>query len=170
MKFSVILIAVILMTVSCVTQRRCNAKFPILHDTLRITILHDTIIFRDRLVPIHFSGDTVNALAPAPCPQIPNFIPDTARAETALASAKAWLQFPNVYLQLIQKDTTIITRLEKAEQETIHWKSEYEQVKQTREVKYIPTIYKICLWSWIGVFILALLYIIIRLLKPIKLI
>ena len=151
-----IVILIILLT-GCVTQKRCLTKFPPVNDTIRIVILKDSIIYRDTTIFIHLPGQTTIDSVVIPCPAPPpEFIPDTAKAETSLAFARAWFAYPNIQLRLVQTDTTIVARLDSAIMESYFWHNEYEQIKQTIIVKKIPLIYKIAFWTWIGVLVLIL--------------
>ena len=105
-----------------------------------------------------------SVLIPCPEPADP-FIPDTARAETSLAIATAWWDYPAIRLRLVQKDTTIERRLRDAIREKIHWQSEYEKITQVQVIKEVPGIYKIAIGGWIGVIIIILLLVAVKIFK-----
>ena len=146
---------------SCVTQKKCNEKFPPSKDTIHIVTVRDSIVFKDTTIYVEIPGETDIDTITIPCPPPPpSYIPKKAHAETSLAYADAWWEYPRIRLELVQKDTTIERRLENAQKEAYHWKSEYEKITVTPQpVKYIPGIYKIALWLWIGVIIAILGYI-----------
>jgi len=164
MSRSLILILLICFTgFSCVTQRRCLEKFPLSNDTIRIIEIRDTIILRDTTIFIHLPGESRTDSVLIPCPPPPGpYIPDTARAETSLAAAAAWWDYPSIKLRLIQKDTTIEARLKDAIREISHWRNEYEKILQVRTLKKIPGIYKAALFGWIGVIVIIIMLIIIK--------
>jgi hypothetical protein len=155
-KGSIIVFLVLLILSSCVTQKRCYLKFPPTVDTIKITIIRDSIIYRDTTIFIKLPGELRVDSIKIPCPEVPGYIPKKVFAETSLAKASAWWQFPNIRLELIQKDTTIERRLDNAIKEAWHWQEEYMKVtEKPQAIKYIPDIYRIALWLWAGV-ILAL--------------
>lgn len=131
-------------------------KFPHYLDTLKIITVKDTTIYRDTTIFIPIHGETVIDSIIIPCPPVPGYIPDTVKAETTYAKAFAWWQYPTIKLLLIQKDTTIETTLKNALKDVLHWKSEYERVTNTVIKKAdIPKVYKIALWSLIGLVIVT---------------
>ena len=158
-----IAILIILLT-GCVTQKKCLTKFPPVNDTIRIVILKDSIIYKDTIIFIYLPGQTTINSVVIPCPPPPpEFIPDTAKAETSLAFARAWWQYPNIQLRLVQKDTTIEARLESAIMESYFWRNEYEQIKQSIIVKKIPLIYKVAFWFVLGQIFLFVFIIVYKL-------
>ena len=150
---------------SCVTSSKCQRKFPIASDTIKIINTRDSIIYKDTTIYIHLPGEVVHDSVQIPCPDPgPAYIPKKVYAETSLARAEAWWSFPNIKLTLVQKDTTIVQRLDKAIKEAYYWQSEYNKITVKPEpVKYIPGIYKAAFWAWIGVIVAGLGYILIRL-------
>lgn len=61
-------ISLVLIWASCVTQKKCNAKFPPssntqVHDSI---VIKDSIVYRDRIVPFKIAGDTVWQDKPIP--------------------------------------------------------------------------------------------------------
>ena len=134
---------------SCVTYKRCQSKYPSARDTIRITTVRDSIVYRDTTIFIKIPGESVHDSVPIPCPEVPGYIPKRVYAETSLAKASAWWSFPNIKLELIQKDTTIERRLDNAIKEAFHWKSEFEKITVIPEPeKYIPKIVKV--FAWVG--------------------
>jgi len=99
-----------------------------------------------------------------PCPDPgPAYIPKRVTAETSLARAEAWWQYPNIQLRLVQKDTTIETRLRGAIIERNHYKSLYEKLSIVPEpVKVIPKIYKVSLWLCIGAVVVFAIWLFIK--------
>jgi hypothetical protein len=143
---------------SCLTQKRCFDKFHIVADTVRIVTVRDSIVYRDTTITVVLPGKTVYDTVRIPCPPPPpEFIPDTAKAETTLSRAEAWFSYPFIKLRLIQKDTTITFRLDSALRNAYYWKSEYEKIVNIVPVKKpIPSIYKIGLWLWILVIVVKI--------------
>lgn len=152
-------LAVLSLLMSCVTQRRCNTKFPPSVDSVYKYVVRDSIIIKDTTIYIHLPGEVVHDSIQIPCPDPgTTYIIKKVFAETSLARAEAWFQFPNIKLILVQKDTTIIKRLDNAIKEAYYWKTEYEKITVKPEpVKYIPKIYKhalsICIFIFAGAFI-----------------
>jgi len=161
------LILVMLVVTSCATQRRCSKKFPPRSDTIKIVRVRDSIIYRDTTVFIRLPGEKVTDSVTIPCPEIVNYIADTAKAETSLAKARAWWQYPKVRLELIQKDTTIERRLANAIKEAYHYRSEYEKITKIPDpVKYIPKIYQYSMMFSVVIILTVILWIVSKFVKP----
>ena len=84
-----------------------------------------------------------------------------------------WWQYPNIKLLLVQKDSTIETRLKGAIIEMNHYKSLYEKMTIRPEpVKFIPKFYKYCTMAfWIivvGFFIWVFIKYKVKILSLIK--
>jgi len=150
---------------SCVTSSKCRRKFPTQSDTIKIVHTKDSIIIKDTTIYIHLPGEVVHDSIEIPCPDPgPAYIPKKVYAETSLAKASAWFQWPNIKLELIQKDTLIVKKLENAIKEMYHYKNLYTNVTNTLQpVKYVPGIYKIALWLWAGVILAVAGYVAVRL-------
>jgi len=139
----------------CATERRCNIKFPPQRDTIKIITIRDSIIYKDTTIFIKLPGEVRIDSVFIPCPPPPpQYIPDTARAETSLSLAKAWWSYPVIKLKLTQKDTTIMWKLDNAIKEAYHWRMEYQKIKEVKEIKYVPKIYKQALSICIFLFII----------------
>ena len=158
-------ILMMLALTSCVTQKKCNSKFPPSKDTIIIETVRDSIVYKDTTIYIKLPGERVVDSFPIPCPPPPpDYIPRRVFAETSLAKASAWWSYPVIKLELIQKDTTIEKRLDNAVKEAYEWRTKYEKITITPQpVKYIPGIYKAALWLWIGVILAVAGYVAFRL-------
>ncbi len=143
----------------CVTQRRCYTRFPPKTDTIRIETIRDSIVIKDKIIEVEIPGELRVDSIIIPCPPPPDtYIPDTARAETEYARAKAWFDYPNINLKLEQKVSILQIKLDSAIKESYHWKTEYEKIIVIPEPeKYIPKIYKHALN--ICIFIFAIIFI-----------
>ena len=152
-----------LFAASC-SQKWCNTRYPVQSDTIRIETIKDSIILRDTTIYIKLPGETVTNTVEIPCPPPPaSYVPKRVTAETTLAKASAWWEYPVIKLELIQKDTTITQRLDNAIREAYHWKTLYEKIHiKPDPVKFIPSIYKIALWLWVGVILAGVGYILLR--------
>jgi hypothetical protein len=140
-----LILGLLLLTgMSCVTQKKCNAKFPPTTTTETIETVRDSIVYKDKLVPYYIPGETVHDSVPVPCPPPPpGFVPDTARAETEFARAKAWFSNSSIKLKLEQKATTLQLRLDSAVKEMYRWKTKYTNITTIPQpVKYIPQRFK----------------------------
>ena len=166
MKSKLLLFGLILavLSVSC-SKRWCNSHYAPSIDSVYKYVTKDSIVIKDTTIYLYLPGEIVHDSVKIPCPDPgPAYIPKRVTAETSLAKASAWFQFPNIKLELIQKDTTIIQRLDDAIKEAYYWKSEYQKITVKPEsVKFIPTIYKVALWLWIGVLLALAGYVALRL-------
>lgn len=99
--FFKLLLGIILISItSCVTQKACMAKFPIVeqHDTL--------IVYRDTIIQVPVSGtDTVYKYGT---------IRDTVYASAGTAHASTFVVRDTLRLNVWQSDTTILFRLDSA--------------------------------------------------------
>ena len=166
-------IAIILLTFtiinssSCVTQKRCLSKYPAKTDSVEVVFYRDSIVYRDTGSVVHIPGKIVTDSIIIPCPPPPpEFIPDTARAETKFAIARAWFDYPNIKLLLTQKDTLLTFRFDSLIREAYYWKDKYLTVTSTVTVKNVPVIYKVALWSWVLVISLIVLLILLNRILP----
>lgn len=168
MKIAGIILTLILIS-SCITQKRCLTKYPPIADTVKITQARDSIILRDTTIYIKIPGESLTDSIMIPCPEIINYIAETAFAETPLAKAWAWWQYPEVRLKLIQKDTTIETRLEEAIREAYHWKSEYNKITKVPDpVRYIPKLYQYSMMFSAVIILSVILWIASKFIKIVK--
>ena len=156
---------------SCVTQKRCLRRYPPATESSRIEKTRDSLVYRDTTVYVTLPGKRVVDSIDVPCPVVhpPAPLkggiaskPDTAFAETELASAKAWYSRQRVHLELVQKDTTLQLQLDNALKESYHWQSEYEKAKIVQQVKYIPGVYRVAFWLWIFVIFGITLFLVLK--------
>jgi hypothetical protein len=153
-----VIILAILLTQSCVTQKKCSQRFPARNDTIRIEHTRDSIIYKDTVITLEIPGEIRINSVEIPCPEVPGYIPKKVYAETSYAKASAWWDYPSIKLKLEQKDTTLQIRLDNAIKEMYYWKSLYEKLHITpAPVEVIPKIYKqamsICIFIFAVVFL-----------------
>jgi hypothetical protein len=163
-KNAILIAFIAILFAGCVTQRRCNLRFPPSTETVTLITEHDSIVYKDTTIFVKLPGEYRIDSVTIPCPPPPaSYKPRRVYAETSLAKASAWWDYPVIKLELTQKDTTIEKRLEDANKEVYRWKNEYNKiVKVPPPVKYIPGIYKSALWGWILVIISAIIYVVIK--------
>ena len=113
MKRTLIYTLILLLATSCAVCRNCRNAAPNSTHHKDSVIIKETIIYRDTLIPVIVKDTTVqDRTAPT----------DTARAETDLAKAKAWLESDSLRLTITNKPDPIppvkATIPEKARTET----------------------------------------------------
>jgi hypothetical protein len=151
----------------CVTQKKCLSKFPPVStsDTIVIESLRDTIIYRDSLIVFKIPGDTIIDTLEIHISGEPVHS-DTLILDTEYARAEAFYKTPSIHLFLIQKDIYFEQRLDSVIRLETFWKEKYTTITNTDQIivkeKYIPAIYKVALWMWIGIIIGAVLILIVR--------
>ena len=150
------------------TKNRCLRLYPPISsvDTVVFETVRDSIVMKGTTIYVKLPGETL--IDSILIPQKPGIIhSDTLVLETAFARAEAFYMTPRIHLNLIQKDTTLQIQLENALRESYQWKAKYTEIlnKEVVQVKYIPTIYKIALWGWVGCLLLFIMTIVLRLLK-----
>lgn len=154
----ILLLLIALLSVSCVTQKACDRKFP----PQNIVITKDSIVTRDSIVlknievPVYIKGDTVSKSDTVFITTKPNSKP--VFVETSFAKATAQVINGKLTLELTQKDT--LFKVEALAKESYYWKEKYKEASSQKVVreKYVPLLYKIL--SFIG--LIALIFIIIR--------
>jgi len=140
-----ILLAIIMVITGCVTENKCNRKFP----PQTIVIRKDSIIrttntvYRDTLVYIYIKGET-------------KYSTDTVWVENGIAYSKkdhlvtsfadswAWVENGRLYHELIQKDTLIGQEVKDAVRLTWERAERYynKSEVQVKTERYIPK------WAW----------------------
>ena len=165
MKAKIVLLAILMLFLTSCSKRWCYTRYPISVDSIYKYVTKDSIVIKDTTIYIHLPGEVVHDSIQIPCPDPGSaYIPKKVFAETSLARAEAWWQYPNIKLLLIQKDSTIEARLAGALKEAYYWKSEYNKITVKPEpVKFIPTLYKVALWLWAGVVIAVAGYVALKL-------
>ena len=98
MRRMIIFMAFGLMFSGCATCRNCRNMALNSTDRRDSIIIKETIVYRDSLIPIPVK-DSTTAVQTVPA--------DTARAETDLAKAKAWLESDSLKLTITNKPSTI---------------------------------------------------------------
>ena len=166
MKSKLLLFGLILAVLSASCSRKwCQSRYPVSVDSIYKYVTKDSIVIKDTTIYIHLPGEVVHDSIEIPCPDPgPAYVPKKVFAETSLAKASAWFDHPFIRLELIQKDTTIVQRLDDAIKEAYYWKSEYQKITVKPEpVKFVPAIYKIALWLWAGVLVAVAGYVALKL-------
>ena len=98
MKKVFICIFILIVATSCSVCRNCRNAAPNSTYQKDSVIIKETIIYRDTLIPVIVKDTTVqDRTAPT----------DTARAETDLAKAKAWLESDSLRLTITNKPDAI---------------------------------------------------------------
>ena len=165
----VTIVLISLMSYSCMTQKQWARRFPPSIDTVRITTSRDSIVIKDSLISFFIEGETKIDSIIIPCPPPPvTYKADTAKVETKLANAKAWLnKSGKIEIILKQKDTALLLKI--AIKEAYYWQSEYMKITKVPEpVKYIPKAYTRLFWFTIGIFVIILGFIGFKIYKKIS--
>ena len=130
---------------SCATQKRCSEKWPAVItpiDTITVTQVKDTTIYKDTIITVTIPADTIidSIFIEKGIYNDPAYISDTARAETDLATAAAWVKHSQVILKLEQKQTDIFIKLDSAIKQRDRYRKELMEIKQIHQVPvYKPT-------------------------------
>jgi hypothetical protein len=156
---------IVLAISSCVTQKKCNQKFPpnvvtFYKDSI---VIKDSLIYKDRIVPYKIPGDTVWQEKPIPVPV--ELKVDPVYADNTYASAKAWIENARLKLQLTQKDQVIMFKLDSADRVAKHWESRWQNERQTitlPPVKYTPKFWIITGCLFMGSLLAVIAYIILK--------
>lgn len=144
------LVFVALLMSGCVTQKRCEQKFPQQIITIDSVITKTETIYRDTTIFIELPGDTIRDTITV---EVVNGIANSRPSihETDLAWSKA--QVVNGFLQheLIQKDSTLARVIEKAIRESATTTDKTKVVTKIVEKNYITG------WQWFQIWLGRLL-------------
>ena len=172
-----LLVVVALFATSCVTQKKCNTKFPpqIVTITKDSIVTRDSVVYKPLEIPVYIKGDTVtktDTLYRDIKTGLINSKP--VYAETEFAKAKAQVINSKLNLELIQKDSTFKVKTDSLNKEVYHWKEKYNSILEKQVVTKEVKVGKFYVWSFY-ITIVALLGLlawknrglIIKLIKPI---
>ena len=134
-RFKVILIILMAVLSSCVTQRKCLQKFP--PKETRDSVYIETI----EKVPVYLPGDTVKISAPANCPDQDLIKYENSKLKQEISIIKGKI----ISNTTVKADTVYVDRTKIVEKTNT--------VKVPEPVKYIPPIYKYTLWICIILFV-----------------
>jgi len=155
-----IILTTLILFFGCVTQKRCNQKFPPVSETIykdsiierEITVYVDTIIY------VELPAREIIKEVKVPVPI--TFKSDTVFAVGDYSSAKAWIVKRELKLKL-NEGAKIKIDLEKAIRETTYWKEKYINEKKTVVVE----VNKLKKWqiALIGIGFISIILIILKL-------
>ena len=114
-------------------------------------IYKEKIVFRDTTIFKYLPGDTVFKSTIVYVDKITGLVNSKKLfAFTSLPEASAWVYNSKLFLNLIQKDTTIEIRLDSAIKEATYWKEKYQSNSSVvvKEVTKSPLYMKVL--AWIG--------------------
>ena len=161
MRRMIIFMAFGLMFSGCATCRNCRNMALNSTDRRDSVIIKETIVYRDSLIPIPVK-DSTTAVQTVPA--------DTARAETDLAKAKAWLESDSLKLTITNKPSPIppikVSIPEKAKKE-LHTKTitEIKTIEVNRLTKWQKVMISLG-YVFIGICATAILYLLYRIIRP----
>jgi len=168
MNSKLFILAIAILFGGCATQKRCWEKFP--PEIKTDTIVHTETVYVDTTIYVELPGeiDTV---------EVPVHIIDTvpgepivvtyeeAKAKTDFAEARAWVENSKLKLELIQKDSLIVVKLDSVIQIKDHYVELYTvEIHKSPPKKKCPT-RSIILYLLGGFFLGVVLIFIIRLKK-----
>ena len=114
-------------------------------------VYRESISYRDTTIFRYLPGDTVFKKTIVYVDKTTGLVNSKKLfAFTSLAEASAWVYNSKLFLNLIQKDTTIEIRLDSAIKEANYWKEKYHNSSTvvTKEVTKSPWYMKVL--AWIG--------------------
>ena len=173
MKTSILFLFVLTILSSCTTQRKCLRKYPPQTSTVIVyrDSIHTEVKYRDTTIFVKIPGQTITdtIFVPVNSPG-PSYVPDTARAENTYSIAKAWLDWPQIRLNLFQKPQTIEILLKNAikERDTYRELYENEKSKEVQIVKETPKFWKITGTIGMGFLLAVLVWLVMKLKKIVK--
>ena len=145
MKNLILLLALILLASSCVTQRRCNRKFP--PEVKTITNTETVIQYRDTVVYVTIPGDTVTAPGDTVYVDRVTGLANSEASVLHTSFARSWAQVVGGVLQheLVQKDSIWKAYLQNAIREkSTHTETVSETVREVNRLKWWQ---KVLMWT-----------------------
>ena len=161
MKRVFIYIFILLLVSSCATCRNCRNGVLNSVDCKDSVVIRETIVYRDTLIPVPVKDSTSKDRT------VPT---DTARAETDLARAKAWLERDSLKLTISNKPSPIPpvkAKLPEKAKTELHTKTitEIKTVEVNRLTKWQKTMISLG-YVFIGICAAAILYLLYRIIRP----
>ena len=161
MKKVFICIFILIVATSCSVCRNCRNAAPNSTYQKDSVIIKESIIYRDTLIPVIVKDTTVQDRT------VPT---DTARAETDLARAKAWLERDSLKLTISNKPSPIPpvkAKLPEKARTELHTKTitEIKTVEVNRLTKWQKTMISLG-YVFIGICAAAILYLLYRIIRP----
>ena len=114
-------------------------------------VYKEKIVYKDTTIFKYLPGDTVYKNTIVYVDRLTGLVNSKKLfAFTSLAEASAWVYNSKLFLNLIQKDTTIVVRLDSAIKEATYWKEKYQSNSSVvvKEVTKSPWYMKVL--AWIG--------------------
>lgn len=166
-KSLLLLILVALLLSSCVTQRKCDRRFPPetytqIKDSL---VIKDSVIYSYAEIPVYIKGDTVTKHDTVFKDKKTGLINSKpVYAETDFAKVTAQVVNSQLKLELVQKDSTFNVITDSLMKEVYHWKEQYNSVntQKVKQVEHIPKVYTIFALIGLLTVIITILYFIFK--------
>ena len=160
MKRVFIYIFILLLVASCATCRNCRSAVLNSVDCKDSVVIRETIVYRDTLIPVPVKDSTSKDRT------VPK---DTARAETDLARAKAWLERDSLKLTISNKPSPIPpvkAKLPEKAKTELHTKTitEIKTVEVNRITKWQKTMISLG-YVFIGICAVIMIFLVVRLTK-----
>ncbi len=160
MKRVFIYIFIHLLVTSCATCRNCRNGVLNSVDCKDSVVIRETIVYRDTLIPVAVKDSTSKDRT------VPK---DTARAETDLARAKAWLERDSLKLTISNKPSPIPpvrAKLPEKAKAELHTKTitEIKTVEVNRLTKWQKTMVSLG-YVFIGICAVIMIFLVVRLTK-----
>ena len=160
MKRVFIYIFILLLVSSCATCRNCRNAVLNSVDCKDSVVIRETIVYRDTLIPVPVKDSTSKDRT------VPK---DTARAETDLARAKAWLERDSLKLTISNKQSPIPpvrAKLPEKAKTELHTKTitEIKTVEVNRLTKWQKVMISLG-YVFIGICAVIMIFLVVRLTK-----
>lgn len=170
MKSKILILAlVILGFTGCVTQKRCQEKFPpresiSVRDSI---VIRDTVIYIPEVQYVIVPDTIIDTVLIKPVYDDGGLISDTLYLVSKLSWARAWVKDYELFGTISDKDTTLVVKPTES-QKVVKQTEKYKTIEKTEivEVRYIPKFYKFCFWWWLGSTIVILLFVAYKIFKP----
>lgn len=158
-----LILSLLVILSSCMTQKRCARRFPP-KESIRVeTIIRDSVVYRDTTLYVQVPGNPVKEEKPvtirSPAGNIPVTI-DTMSIENDYYIAYAWVNNSIMGMAMYPKPSTF--ELNFKFKENFRLQHTTRDKTETHEIKVVPLFYKVCFYILLLQFILVLLYLVIR--------
>ena len=160
MKKVFICIFILIVATSCSVCRNCRNAAPNSTYQKDSVIIKESIIYRDTLIPVVVKDTTV---------QVRTVPKDTARAETDLAKAKAWLESDSLRLTITNKPDPVPpvkAKLPEKARTELHTKTimEIKTIEVNRLTKWQKVMISLG-YVFIGICAVIMIFLVVRLTK-----
>jgi hypothetical protein len=147
MKNITILFFALLMLSGCITQQKCDRKFPCKgHDSLSV-ITNTKLVYRDTTIYVYLPGQTVRDTVKIYLDANSIMHSDVSKLYTSLAESWAWVENGKLMHRLTQNDTLLAQHIKNAIMQS------FSTVTTSENKTIIKEVNRINGWQWFQIWV-----------------